>query len=110
MPSQRYERTVTMRFAFIFALAVLIGLSASAPVASAAETKIVAFVNASVVPMDTERVVPGQTVVVPDGKIVAMGPAASVAVPPDALRIDATGRYLMPALSDMHVHFLGESW
>lgn len=75
-----------------------------------ATPKTVAFVDAAVVPMDRDRVVPGQTVVVTDGKIVAIGPVAAVRVPPEALRIDATGRYLMPALADMHVHLLGESW
>lgn len=75
-----------------------------------AAPRTVAFVNASVVPMDTERVIPNQTVVVEGGKIVAIGPTANVQVPAQALRIDASGRYLMPALADMHVHLLGESW
>lgn len=98
-----------MQKSVILALAFL-SLSVFAAHAAEPTPKLVAFVNASVVPMDTERVVPGQTVVVADGKIVAIGPAATVRVPPEALRIDATGRYLMPALSDMHVHLLGESW
>jgi imidazolonepropionase-like amidohydrolase len=104
--------TVTMRKSLVLALVFLsaIGASVCAARAEEATPKVVAFVNASVVPMDTERVVPGQTVVVAEGKIVAIGPAATVRVPPQAQRIDATGRYLMPALADMHVHLLGESW
>ncbi|MDZ4866350.1 MAG: amidohydrolase family protein [Alphaproteobacteria bacterium] len=98
-----------MQKSLILALAFL-ATSVFAAHAAEPTPKLVAFVNAAVVPMDTERVVPGQTVVVADGKIVAIGPAASVRVPPEALRIDATGRYLMPALADMHVHLLGESW
>ena len=70
----------------------------------------VAFVHAAVVPMDRERVLADQTVVVVDGKIAAVGPASRVAVPRDAILIDARGRYLLPALSDMHVHVEGESW
>jgi imidazolonepropionase-like amidohydrolase len=70
----------------------------------------VAFVHASVVPMDRQRVLPDQTVVVVDGRITAVGPASSVKVPKGAIRIDARGRYLLPALSDMHVHVEGESW
>jgi imidazolonepropionase-like amidohydrolase len=31
-------------------------------------------------------------------------------VPAKAVRIDAAGRYLIPALCDMHVHLLSESW
>ncbi|HSN68336.1 MAG TPA: amidohydrolase family protein [Thermoanaerobaculia bacterium] len=60
--------------------------------------------------MDHERVLRDQTVVVADGTIVAIGPARGVKVPAGALRVDATGRYLIPALSDMHVHLLGEAW
>jgi imidazolonepropionase-like amidohydrolase len=69
-----------------------------------------AFVHASVVPMDRERVLADQTVVVADGRITALGPSGAVKVPSEAVRIEARGRYLMPALSDMHVHVEGESW
>lgn len=71
---------------------------------------VVAFLHASVIPMDAERVLPDQTVVVIDGEIAALGPASEVHVPAEAIRIDARGRYLLPALSDMHVHVEGESW
>lgn len=39
-----------------------------------------------------------------DGRIRAAGPAAAVQVPPDAVRIDATGLTLTPGLIDCHVH------
>lgn len=94
------------------ALALLCGIFVSAlpSTAQPAGPDFVAFVHASVIPMDRERVVPDQTVVVANGKIVATGPSATVAAPANALRVDASGRYLLPALSDMHVHLLGESW
>ena len=66
-----------------------------------------AFVDVSVVPMDRERVLERQTVVVRDGRIVAMGPAGSTAVPADAMRIDARGKFLMPGLAEMHAHVVG---
>ena len=94
-------------------LAVALALS-SACAAHAAPSKAtartVAFVHAAVVPMDRERVLPDQTVVVVDGRIAALGPAATVKVPAGAVRVEARGRYLLPALSDMHVHVEGESW
>ena len=70
----------------------------------------IAFVHAAVVPMDEERVLRDYTVVVARGTIVDMGPTSAVEVPVDAVRIDATGRYLMPALCDMHVHLVGGPW
>jgi imidazolonepropionase-like amidohydrolase len=76
----------------------------------AAEKRVIAFFHATVIPMDRERALRDHTVVVSDGKIVAIGPMSRVKVPVDALRIDATGQYLIPALCDMHVHLLGEAW
>lgn len=72
--------------------------------------EVVAFVHATVIPMDTERLVPDQTVLTAGGRILEIGPAGSVKVPRAARRIDATGRYLLPALADMHVHLLSEAW
>ncbi len=60
--------------------------------------------------MDEERVIRDQTVVTANDKIVEIGPAAAVKVPDGAFRVDARGRYLLPALCDMHVHLLGEAW
>jgi imidazolonepropionase-like amidohydrolase len=71
---------------------------------------VIAFLHATVIPMDAERALPDHTVVVSHGEIVAIGPASEVEVPVDARRIDATGRYLIPALCDMHVHLLSEAW
>jgi imidazolonepropionase-like amidohydrolase len=92
----------------------LIALAAIAAVPSTsaqpARPDVVAFVDAAVIPMDRERVVADQTVVVANGKIVAIGPSATTKVPAGALRVEARGRYLLPAFADMHVHLLGESW
>lgn len=76
----------------------------------ASATNLVAFVHAAVIPMDEERVLRDQTVLTDGGKIVAIGPGTTVKVPRGALRIDASGLYLLPALCDMHVHVEGESW
>lgn len=97
-------------------LALALFSAASAPVSTASAqtpsraTNRLAFLHASVIPMDKERVLRDYTVVVANGKIVDIGASAAVKVPSDAVRIDATGRYLIPALSDMHVHLLCEAW
>jgi len=67
----------------------------------------VAFVNVNVVPMDSERLLEGQTVIVEEGRIADLGPSESIEVPTDAHVIDRAGMYLMPGLSDMHIHLLG---
>jgi imidazolonepropionase-like amidohydrolase len=109
------RNTTTMdrlRWSLVAALVIVSVSCATAPPSQdrAADGSVVAFVHASVVPMDRERVLRDQTVVFDRGTIVAIGPASDVAIPRGAVRIDARGRYLIPALSDMHVHVEGESW
>jgi len=41
---------------------------------------------------------------VEDGRIVAVGPSATIPRSPDAAELDATGRFIIPGLVDMHVH------
>jgi imidazolonepropionase-like amidohydrolase len=39
-----------------------------------------------------------------DRRIAAIGPASRVAVPASAVRVDGTGKFLIPGLIDSHVH------
>jgi imidazolonepropionase-like amidohydrolase len=74
----------------------------SSPAPAVDGTGAIAFVNASVVPMDRERVMTGQTVVVRDGRIVSI--AAGAPAPVGATIVDARGRFLIPGLAEMHAH------
>lgn len=77
--------------------------SAKPAAAAAATGPVMAFVDVSVIPMDTERVLAGQTVLVRDGKIAEVGPTAQVKVPAGATRVDGKGKFLLPGLGDMHM-------
>jgi imidazolonepropionase-like amidohydrolase len=64
-----------------------------------------AIVGVNVIPMaGNQRLLPDQTVIVREGRISTIGPRRQTAVQPDAVRVDAAGQYLIPALADMHVH------
>lgn len=63
-----------------------------------------AVVDVSVVPMDSPRLIPRQSVIIEDGLIRAIGPAAEVPVE-GARVIEGRGKFLLPGLADMHVHF-----
>ena len=106
-PLQRFR-------AFIFAIALASGFLISYVDAAGAKpftnTRSIAFIHATVIPMDRERLLYDHTVLITGGEIVAIGPTSRVKVPAGALRVDASGRYLIPALCDMHVHMLGEAW
>ena len=66
-----------------------------------------AIVGVTVVPMDSDRVLPNQTVIVSGGRIRAIAETASTPIPPQAIRIDANGQYLVPGIADLHVHLRG---
>ncbi|HEX5832443.1 MAG TPA: amidohydrolase family protein [Pyrinomonadaceae bacterium] len=87
-------------FALIFVLAAL-AVSVSA--------QTVAFTNVNVIPMDRERVLANQTVVIKNGVIAEIGDTKKVKLPKDAVRVDGTGKYLIPGLVDMHTHLLSDS-
>jgi imidazolonepropionase-like amidohydrolase len=72
------------------------------------QSRVIAFVNVNVIPMDKERVLADQTVIVKDGVIAEMGPGAKIKAPASALRVDGRGKYLMPGLVDCHVHLTAE--
>ncbi len=71
----------------------------------AAETHgSIALVGATLID-GTDRPPIANAVVVLDGdKIVAVGPRDKIAIPSDATTIDATGKFLVPGLWDMHAH------
>lgn len=83
---------------------LLVLLFASLAPSRTPELRTVAFLNVNVVPMDKERVLSDQTVIVRNGLISEIGDAKRVRVPKDAQRIDGKGKFLIPGLTDMHVH------
>jgi imidazolonepropionase-like amidohydrolase len=95
-----------MRTPIVFAAAMACA-AMSLPPQNSAAPPVTAFVNVNVLPMDRNAVLSDQTVVVRDSRIVSVGPAASVTVPPGAQRVDARGKFLMPALAEMHAHIPG---
>ena len=79
--------------------------------AMAQEGDTIAFVNVNVIPMnavqtDGERLLEDQTVIVQGDRIVDIGAMGTVSVPAGAQVIEGNGGYLIPGLTDTHVHIL----
>ena len=88
----------------LLAAALLLTAGCTTPPATTAYDLVITHAN--VVDVETGTIRPDQTVAVAGGVIRQMG--ASEASAPRATRtLDAQGRYLMPGLWDMHVHFRG---
>src|SRR5438046_1602926 len=79
-------------------------LSASA---EGQELQPIVFTNANVLPLDHEAVEQGRTVLIRGDRIAQLGSASQVKVPSNAVIINCTGQYLVPGLTDAHVHLPG---
>jgi imidazolonepropionase-like amidohydrolase len=75
-----------------------------APRPAGQQTAVVAIERVSVIPMDRERVLANQTVLVRDGRIAEIGDAGRASIPAGATRVDGSGKFLIPALAEMHAH------
>lgn len=65
----------------------------------------IAIEHVTVLPMTGVGVVNrDRTVIVENGRIARIGPATRLRAPEGAMRVDGHGKFLMPALADMHVH------
>lgn len=78
-------------------------LAVSTVASSPAADLVIEHVN--VIPMTPgSDVLTDSTVLIRNGRIESIAPAIDAAAPAQATRIDGRGKWLMPALADMHVH------
>jgi imidazolonepropionase-like amidohydrolase len=87
-------------------LAALLLAAACLPAIAAAPPPTL-FADASVITMGAEGTLPRHDVLVADGRIVRIAPTGTIAAPQETRRVDASGRYLLPGLAEMHAHLPG---
>jgi imidazolonepropionase-like amidohydrolase len=105
--ARRLRRAAVVVGATLLALAALfaVGVLWPTPPLEPVRTRTpVAIRNATVVDVARGRLVPGRTVLVDSGRIVAVGAEGAVPIPAGATVVDGRGKYVMPALWDMHAH------
>jgi imidazolonepropionase-like amidohydrolase len=66
--------------------------------------QLVVLTHATVVDPDAVQPRRDQTIVIRGARIEAVGPSASTPVPRGARLVDATGKFVIPGMWDMHVH------
>ncbi len=84
---------------------LLLALSACSP----GPRPTAAVVNVHVLPMTGDTVLRDHTVLLAGDRILRVGPAESLRVPLGVEVVEGEGRYLLPGLWDMHVHFLADA-
>ena len=67
----------------------------------------IAITHATVIDATGASPQPNSTVLIYNEKISAVGPDSSIEIPTGARIIDATGKFLIPGLADMHIHLMG---
>lgn len=70
------------------------------------QQKPTAFVNARIIPIVGNPIEKG-VLLIQNGKILAVGDAKDVKLPADVVRLDMTGKVIMPGLVDTHSHIGG---
>jgi len=91
-------------------LALLLSVLLSALLFAQARTAHQSLVLTHVTVIDMTGVPPksDQTVIITSDRIVALGNSSEVVVPQNASVVEATGKFLIPGLWDMHIHTVYE--
>jgi imidazolonepropionase-like amidohydrolase len=87
-----------------FAVVATIALGVLAGSADPVRAQITAFEGARVIDGTGGAPIENATIVVDSGKIVRIGSGAGVTVPAGAIRVNVTGKTIMPTIIDTHVH------
>lgn len=66
-----------------------------------------AIIHATIIDATGAPPKPNSTILIDHDKISAIGPDSSAEIPTGARVIDATGKFLIPGLTDMHIHLMG---
>jgi imidazolonepropionase-like amidohydrolase len=86
--------------------AILFGATLFSGAARSAATSLV-FAHVTVIDATGRAQRADQTVVIEGERIVSIGPAVRAKLPKNARVVDATGKFMIPGLWDMHVHLAG---
>jgi imidazolonepropionase-like amidohydrolase len=78
--------------------------------ADAAQDHALALTHVTVIDATGAPPQPDMTVIVAGQKITQLGKSSSTPVPKSAITVDATGKFLIPGLWDMHVHEIFGEW
>ena len=96
-----------MRIPLRLGVAAALAVTMASGLAVRGQSPVLALVGTNVLPMDSDRVLERQTLVIRDGRIVEMGPTGTVKPPAGAQIVNASGKFVIPALAEMHGHLAG---
>lgn len=68
-------------------------------------TTAICILHASIVNVVTGKIDVDQAIIINSSRITDVGPSNSITAPPNATVIDASGQFVMPGMTDAHIHF-----
>jgi imidazolonepropionase-like amidohydrolase len=77
---------------------------------SATKQRPLVFMHVTVIDVTGGPAQPDRTVVISDGHIIEIGESAKTVVPKDSQVVEAKGKFLIPGLWDMHVHWFDKNY
>jgi imidazolonepropionase-like amidohydrolase len=95
---------------FALLLIILLPTSLAAQVNRVAQSLPLVFNHVTVIDMTGAQSKPDMTVVIRGNRIITVGKSAKTSIPKNARVIDATGKFLIPGLWDMHAHLGNEDF
>jgi len=93
-----------MKNALLFLLVCVLAVGLFAQQRDNNQQKTLVFTHVTVIDATGAPAKPDMTVVIKGGRIAALGKTANLDVPENAHVVDATGKFLIPGLWDMHIH------
>jgi imidazolonepropionase-like amidohydrolase len=93
-----------MKNALLFLLVCLLPLEVFGRQEAGSGQTALVFTHVTVIDATGAPAKPDMTVVIKGGRIAALGKTAKLDVPENAHVVDATGKFLIPSLWDMHIH------
>ncbi len=97
-----------MKNALLFLLVWLLPVGLFAQQEDNNQQKALVFTHVTVIDATGAPAKPDMTVVIKGGRIAALGKTANLDVPENAHVVDATGKFIIPGLWDMHIHPYGD--
>jgi imidazolonepropionase-like amidohydrolase len=100
----QFLRRLTCLATFVLAPPSILFAQNSQPGTNIAEAEALAITGATLIDGTGAASQSGTTIIVRDGRIAAVSPDGQAEIPAAARVIDASGRYVIPGLADMHFH------
>lgn len=108
--SVRLWATLSLLSLLIVAVPVAASRQDAVGAQAVGDVQAVAITNVTVIDATGAPAQPDMTVVVRGDRIATLGASREVPVPRGATIVDGAGKFLIPGLSDMHVHTYDQSW